>query len=125
MSNRARSDARRAAWMILGLLAIPFLSVTSVAIVADIASTTDPVAALIGIPATMFGAVVGALVLHLARSLQTGAVALWSALLRVTQEAGHVADSTAARLVPTRLLTARPAVVPVAVGRRGPPSVSR
>jgi hypothetical protein len=111
--------------MILGLLAIPFLSVTSVAIVADIASTTDPVAALIGIPATMFGAVVGALVLHLARSLQTGAVALWSALLRVTQEAGHVADSTAARLVPTRLLTARPAVVPVAVGRRGPPSVSR
>lgn len=110
--------------MILGLLAIPVLSVTSAALVADIASTTDPTAALVGIPATLGGVVTGALVLRVIRSVHTGAIAVWHAVLTAIRHAGAAIDLAVTALVVDDVRSARPAVAPVAVGRRGPPSVS-
>lgn len=111
--------------MILALLAIPVVSVSSTALVADIASTTDPTAALIGVPATLGGVLTGVLVIRTIRSVRSGAAHLWHAVLRAIRHAGAVLDTVSAPLLPVEPWSARPAVVPVAVGRRGPPVVSR
>lgn len=119
------SEARRAGWMILGLLAIPVASVTTVALLADVASTTDPAAAMAGIPATLGGLVMGALVFRLGRAAYSGAVALRAIVL------AHTADVRPAVAHGWRSLVAgaevRPALVlvPARVGRRGPPVRSR
>ncbi|MEM7140074.1 MAG: hypothetical protein AAF548_03515 [Actinomycetota bacterium] len=121
MTRRPTSDARRAVWLILGLLAIPFVSVTSAALVADLASTTDPTAALVGIPATLGGVITAVLVSRLARSLQGGAVAVREALARAIRHAGGVVDIVSASLTPLARPVLQPAPVPATVGRRGPP----
>lgn len=120
-----RSDAGRAAWMILGLVAIPFLSVSSVALAVDVASTTDPAAALIGIPATFGGVLMGALVFRLGRFVQSGAVALRRARFRALVPAFGPGGIRSVCLSPVPV--ARPALVfvPASVGRRGPPFSSR
>ncbi|MDW3218919.1 MAG: hypothetical protein R8F63_09935 [Acidimicrobiales bacterium] len=125
MREHRHADAARAVWMILGLLAIPVLSVTSTALVADIASTTDPAAALVGIPAVLGGVITGALVFRLARTLRSGVIDAWSTLLAslapsislVAPAPGWAPAAVAQR--------PRVAFVPAGVGRRGPPVVSR
>lgn len=124
VSTRSQTEARRAAWMILGLLAIPVLSVTSAALVADAASSTDPVAAVVGIPATLGGLLMGALVFRLARVVHSGAVALRAHLLGAGVGAlGVVAEAVRPRSVSAER---RPSLVlvPARVGRRGPPRPS-
>ena len=118
--TRQHSEAGRAGWMIFGLLAIPFLSVTSVALVADVASTTDPTAAAVGIPATLFGVLVGSLVFRLARAARSGAVALRDGLVAAAGAAPRipeVAQPLMAGVSPRPQLV----LVPARVGRRGPP----
>lgn len=111
--------------MILGLLAIPVLSVTATALLADIASTTDPAAAAVGVPAVLGGVVTGALVFRLGRSIHSGVVDAWATLLAAFAAAVTVVDATVAHLAPA--LGHRPgaAFIPADVGRRGPPFVSR
>lgn len=111
--------------MILGLLAIPFLSVTAVSVLADVASTTDPTAALVGVPATLGGVLSGGLVVRLVRAAHSGAVAL-GAVLATLARGAHRPDVSAARPMPASA-TLRPAVVmvPARVGRRGPPYLRR
>ncbi len=78
--------------MILGLLAIPFVTVSGVALFADVASTTDPAAATIGIPAALGGVLVGGLIFHVALVMHSGAVALRGALLATVER--RVAEVT-------------------------------
>lgn len=124
MRHTQHAEARRAAWMIFGLLAIPVLSVTSVALLADVASTTDPAAALAGIPATLGGVATGVLVFRLARAAHSGAVALRAVVLRLCGDALQLLDRVNRPVSPGA--TARPALLLVSVrrGQRGPP-VSR
>lgn len=116
-------DARRAVWMIFGLLAIPFLAVTSTALAADIASTTDPTAALIGVPATLIGVAFGIGILRLAAAMRSGAVAVCTALLAAADRGAAMTEPARGLRVPT--LAVRPMLVllPVSTGRRGPPFV--
>lgn len=106
--------------MILGLFAIPFLSVTGAALLADVASTTDPAAAAIGIPATLGGVVMGALVFRLARAARSGAVALRAVLARLGGGDRFV-GATSRQVLTVVGLRPAPVLVPARVGRRGPP----
>lgn len=124
MTTAPRSEARRAGWMILGLLAIPFLSVTGVALLADIASTTDPGSAAVGVPALLGGVVTAALVVRLARAVHSGTVALRAALLHAFDHGRVLSVATARPIVPSALLAPALLVVPAPVGRRGPPRSS-
>lgn len=125
MSRNSHADARRAVWMIFGLLAIPVFSVTSAALLVDIACTTDPAAAVAGIPAVFGGVITGALCFRLARSVHSGVADAWAMLL-ASVAAGLAAVTSGPRLRPS-LGAPRPALafVPAGIGRRGPPVVSR
>jgi hypothetical protein len=107
--------------MIFGLLAIPILSVSSAALLADVASTTDPAAAVVGIPATLGGLVMGALVFRLARVAHSGAVAVRAVLLRLAGDARLLVDRVSRPSSPGAAM--RPALLLVASrqGQRGPP----
>jgi len=111
--------------MILGLLAIPVFSVTSVALLADVASTTDPTAAVVGVPATLAGLVMGALVFRLARVARSGAIAVRAILTAVFADVDRLVVAATDALVADA--TPRPArvLVPSRVGRRGPPTSQR
>ena len=123
VTTAAARDARQAVWMIFGLLAIPFLAVTSTALAADAASTTDPAAALIGVPATLIGVAFGVGILRLAASVRSGAVAVCTALLAAADRGAAMAEP--ARGLRVLTLTVRPMLVllPVLTGRRAPPFV--
>jgi hypothetical protein len=111
--------------MILGLLAIPFVTVSGVAVSADVASTTDPAAAAIGIPALLGGVMVGALVFHVARVMHSGAVALCGALLAVIDHRVSAVADLMVRCAPRTAIRPAVVLVPASVGRRGPPLSSR
>lgn len=111
--------------MILGLFAIPFLSVTTAALLADVASTTDPAAAAVGIPATLGGVVMGTLVFRLARAARSGAVALRAVLLSRLGGGDRFVGATSHRVVTIVGLRPAPVLVPARVGRRGPPPSRR
>ncbi|MEZ5166614.1 MAG: hypothetical protein R2695_08995 [Acidimicrobiales bacterium] len=111
--------------LLAGLLAIPFLSVTTATLVADVASTTDPRAAVIGIPATLIGLAIGLCVLRLARVAHDGAVAVCGALVRSWQQQLARTDLPAATVLPRREIQPSFVFVPAATGRRGPPFSSR
>lgn len=124
MSARSTTEARRAGWMILGLLAIPVVSVSSVALLADVASTTDPTALVVGIPATLGGLVMGALVFRVARAVHSGAVAVRALLSVVAVGADRLVDLVVPGIVERRSVRPVLVLMPARVGRRGPP-VSR
>jgi hypothetical protein len=111
--------------MIFGLVAIPVLSVTSAALVADVASTTDPAAAAVGIPATLGGVVMGALVFRLARVACSGAVTLRALLLARPAAGRRLVAEVSHAVAPIAVLRPAPVLVPTRVGRRGPPQLSR
>lgn len=125
VSPRPASEARRAGWMILGLLAIPVFSVTSVALLADVASTTDPTAAVVGVPATLAGLVMGALVFRLARVARSGAIAVRAILTAVFADVDRLIVSTTDALVADAAMRPALVLVPASVGRRGPPASRR
>ena len=107
--------------MILGLFAIPVLSVSSAALLADVASTTDPAAAAVGIPATLAGVVMGALVFRLARVAHTGAIAVRAILSAGRAQAYRLLVGVSHPVVGTMGTWPAPVLVPARVGRRGPP----
>jgi hypothetical protein len=123
VTTAADRDARRAVWMIFGLLAIPFLAVTSAALAADIASTTDPTAALIGVPATLIGVAFGVGILRLAAAMHSGAVAVCAALLAAADRGAAMIEPLRGLRVPTQAVRPMPVLLPVSTGRRGPPFV--
>jgi len=125
VSRRPRSEASHAAWMILGLLAIPVLSVTSTAMVADVASSTDPATAAVGIPATLGGVVMGSLVFRLARAMHSGAIALRGFLFAAPPSATNLLEANSSRLPLVAMVRPALVLVPSRVGRRGPPVVVR
>jgi len=111
--------------MILGLLAIPILSVSSAAMLADVASTTDPAAAAVGIPATLGGVVMGALVFRLARVMRSGAVAIRAVITAAHARAERVLTSVSSPISLSSSLRPATVLVPTRVGKRGPPVVLR
>jgi hypothetical protein len=111
--------------MILGLFAIPFVTVSGVALFADVASTTDPAAAAVGIPAALGGVLVGGLVFHVARVMHSGAVALRGALLAAVEYHVAVVTDQVIGRVPRNAIRPAVVLVPASVGRRGPPFSSR
>jgi hypothetical protein len=111
--------------MILGLLAIPVFSVTSVALVADVASTTDPTAAVVGIPATLAGLLMGALVFRLARVARSGAIAVRAIFTAMFADVDRLVVSATDALVADAALRPAHVLVPSRVGRRGPPGARR
>jgi hypothetical protein len=111
--------------MIFGLFAIPVLSVTSVALAADVASTTDPTAALVGIPATLAGLVTGALVFRLARVAHSGAVAVRAVFAALFVGVDHLVVSAAGAFLADAIRRPALVLVPARVGRRGPPVLRR
>lgn len=121
VSHTPTSDARRAGWMILGLLAVPVLSVTSAALVADMAAATDPTSAAIGVPATLGGVLMGSLVFRLVRAVRCGAVALRTVLRALGGGVDSGAAATLRPLVPGSFERPVLLLVPAQVGRRGPP----
>ena len=125
VSPRPTSEARRAGWMILGLLAIPVFSVSSVALVADVASTTDPTAAVVGIPATLAGLLMGALVFRLARVARSGAIAVRAIFTAMFADVDRLVVSATDALVADAALRPAHVLVPARVGRRGPPGSRR
>lgn len=125
MGRRPPSEARRAGWMILGLLAIPVLSVSSVALLADVASTTNPAAAVTGIPATLAGLLAGALMFRVARAARSGAVAAWAILAARVGEVDRHLLAVGETLVVGAAVRPVHVLVPSRVGRRGPPRFRR
>ena len=125
VSQHSVSEARRAGWMILGLLAIPVLSVTSVALVADVASTTNPVAPAVGVPATLAGLMAGAAVFRLARAVHSGTVAVRAMFAALRGAVDRQVLAVATVLVPGATIRPARVLVPSRVGRRGPPGFER
>lgn len=111
--------------MILALLAIPVLTVTSVALVADVASTTNPVAAAVGVPATLAGLMAGAVVFRLARVVHSGSVAVRALFAALRGEVDRQVLALSAPLVAGVTRRPAPLLVPSRVGRRGPPRIRR
>lgn len=119
----ANTPRRRTGVVIGGIAAIPFVSVTMVAALADVASTTDPAAGFQGLGALGAGLAMGLLVLRM-----IGAVRAGLSIARIAVE--RLVDQVIADLaIPVRPLAIsvgerRPqlAFVPSEVGRRGPPA---
>jgi hypothetical protein len=111
--------------LILMLLAIPFASVTAAAVMADVASTTDPSVALAGLPASAGGVVVGLGVVRLARTVVAGARLVQVALLGLVRTVAGLLDGTATVSVVRPTSVPVPVFVPASTGRRGPPSSRR
>lgn len=125
VSSHRGSPRRGAGWLLAALVAIPFVSVTSVALLADVASTTDPMAMVVGIPALLVGVVAAYLSARVIRGMHNGAVALRVALRRLSAAVDAVVLQVATALrSPTEGRTDL-LVAPVVVGRRGPPFSSR
>ncbi|MEQ8839617.1 MAG: hypothetical protein RIB98_01440 [Acidimicrobiales bacterium] len=125
MSSTPASDARRAGWMILGLLAVPVLSVSSAAMLADVAATTDPASAAVGIPATLVGVLMGCVVFRLGRAVGSGVVALRTMLRALAPGSGSSAVAVADARRPSPFVRPAYLLVPAQVGRRGPPVALR
>lgn len=123
MATPHRGAPRHTGLMLAGLFAIPFASVTIAARLGDVASTTDPRAAIAGGIALFVGVALGLFVRHLVTTVHArfvGVVRFVAATLRPLP--GVLADT--ARFV-WRVAdgTAMPsfAFVPSETGRRGPP----
>lgn len=111
--------------MILGLLAIPFLTVTATSLLADVASTTDPAAALTGVPAAFCGVLCGGLFLRLVRAAHSGAVALGARCASLASVAIRLVVVVPSPAPDAANLRPAVAMVPSRVGRRGPPTPRR
>jgi len=110
------------------IFAIPALSVTSVALVADIASNTDPARVGVGMLGLALGLALGLLarraVVFVQRHVRSIALSWLEMVGRLTAVAPAYLDQT--RWVPHRRQTAAALVfVPSDVGRRGPPRQRR
>jgi len=122
MNSTDRASQRQATFSVLGVLAIPLLSVSSAALVAGPVSSADPVGIAQALLATLVGSFVGLSVLRLARA------ATWfiqAVALSATQWAK--AESSAVVAASGLTIVIAPAVIPSpshhldAVSRRGPP----
>lgn len=128
MAPRPPTPTRTAApshagWLLAGLVAIPFASVTSVALLADVASTTDPVA-FVGIPALLAGVAAAYLAARAVRGVHRGAVLLRLALRSALATLESVADQALTSLRSPTAHRTDLVLVPLVVGRRGPPLLS-
>ena len=123
MATPAPNAPRHTGLLLAGVLAVPFASVTIAAQLGDIASTTDPRAALAGGLALLMGVALGFAARRLVATVDArvrSAVRLVAAALRplpgaiveIVRVAGRSLDeATMPRLV----------FVPAESGRRGPP----
>lgn len=123
MATPHHGAPRHTGLLLTGLFAIPFVSVTIAARLGDVASSTDPGAAVSGGIALVVGVVLGLHVRHLVATIHArvvGVVRFVSATLRPLP--GVLADT--ARFV-WRVAdgSTRPSFVfvPAETGRRGPP----
>ncbi len=114
---------RTATLSVLGVLAIPFLTVSSAALMAGPVSTADPVRLSTGLLAAIIGSAVGLSVLRIAQSALLGVRAVVAAAVDWIESASEIIS-----LRPTTLFAVVPATRPVvavhasSLGRRGPPS---
>jgi hypothetical protein len=106
-----------------GIAAIPFVSVTLVAVVADVASTSDPAAGFKGLAALAAGLVMGILVLRVIAAVRAGVSIARIAVERMVDQAIAELVIPVCRLAPV-VGDRRPhvAFVPSEIGRRGPPA---
>ena len=123
MATHHRGATRHTGSMLAGLFAIPFVSVTIAARLGEVASTTDPSAAIAGGAALVAGVTLGLFVRHLVAAVRdrvAGVVRLVAATLRplpgvlvdTARFVWRVADGTT---MPSHVF------VPAETGRRGPP----
>ncbi len=122
MKPTDRASQRQATISVLGVLAIPLLSVSSAALVAGPVSSADPVGILQAVSATLVGSFVGLSILRVARA------ATWfihAATLAATQ--WEPAESFGVVAHPGLTIASATATIPSpshhlgAVSRRGPP----
>lgn len=119
-------SADRTGLAIAALAAIPVVSVSGVALVADVASHTDPGRMWLGLVAVGAGIASGLVAVRVVRAADEGFVSLSAAIVRWFGPA-----PAAAVTVPSLRPPSRPELVPAvvavrrAVRRRGPPTILR
>jgi len=123
MGQPTRTSRRQATLSVLGLVAIPFGTVSITALLAGPISSADPVSLVATVCATLIGAAIGLLIVHLVRltsnAIRTAAI---SAIDWVE------ADSTVTVITPLCVFVVITAPVHstphhvAAIPRRGPPS---
>jgi len=122
MNPTDRASQRQATVSVLGVLAIPLLSVSSAALVAGPVSSADPVGIAQALLATLVGSFVGLSVLRLARA------ATWFIHVAASAAAQWIEAESSAVIARAGLAgTVHLVAIPVtshhisAVSRRGPP----
>lgn len=123
MAKRPPTSPRHTGLAILGIGTIPFVAVTSVAWIGDVASSTDPRNVIAGGLAMLGGLAMGLLVHRMVGSVDERARSIARRLVLVSR---RLDQQPAAPNAPHRLLLRlglAPAAVfvPAEVGRRGPP----
>ena len=124
MAHPAPTAPRHTGLAILGIAAIPFVAVTAVSWLGDVASTTDPRQAVAGALGLLGGLVMGLLVRRMIRSVDSQVRSLGRRLVRVAHRLSQPPASTPAahRLLLRLGLAPVVAFVPADTGRRGPPA---
>jgi len=123
MSKAERASQRRATRAVLGILAIPFASVTSAALLAGPVSSADPTYLARTIAATLIGAATGLMIVRLLRAAVHG---IHTAAMAATD--WFASESMVFKIVPGTgfaVITSRlpsPWHHPWAMSRRGPPA---
>lgn len=111
--------------VIAGMAAIPFVTVTFAATMADLASTSGSPHGVAGILALVGGLIMGLLITRVISGVRTGLgvarIALERLADQIVRDIGRVRD--AGRPLDGRVHRRRPALafVPAEIGRRGPP----
>lgn len=123
MVQPAPTTPRHTGLAILGIVAIPFVAVTGVSWLGDVASTTDAREAVAGSLALLGGLVMGLLVRRMIRSVDSRVRTMARRLVLVAHRLAQPPASSAAVHPLLLRLGLAPAVVfvPADTGRRGPP----
>jgi hypothetical protein len=124
-STPTAEKATTAGRQVAAIALIPFLSVSSVALLSDMTARSNPAGFGPGLLATLIGVVTGLLVLRLVRSVTGGLRLVSDAVARWCEAASTLATTGSALLSRRPILVPLPATLPTAVRRRGPPVVLR